>query len=76
MQKVRRLHKNNEYKMPEMAARNQKRIVSSEAREESLPRGNMRLTGSNVAKVNIEKSLEFTIKLPFLIIAFWWNCGD
>ena len=38
-------------------------VVSSEAREESLPRGNMKLAGSNGAKVNIEKSLGFNIKL-------------
>ena len=43
--------------------RKQKSVVSSEAREESLPRGNMKLAGSNGAKVNIEKSLGFNIKL-------------
>ena len=59
-----------------MAARNQKRIASSDAREESLPGRNMKLTGSNVAKVNIEKHPEYAVKLLFLVIAFLWNCGD
>lgn len=58
-----------------MAARNQKTVVSSEAREEGLPRRNMKLAGSNVAKVKIEKSPEYIVKLLFLIIALWWNCG-
>ena len=46
-----------------------KTVVSSETREESLPRGNMKLTGSNMTKDNIKKSLEFNIKLLFLSIA-------
>lgn len=46
-----------------MIARKQKTVVSSEAREECLPRRNKKLIESNAAKVNIEKSLSFNTKL-------------
>lgn len=46
-----------------MIGRNQKTVVSSEAREECLPRWNLKLTESNVTKINIEKSLSFNTKL-------------